>query len=269
MPVPRTTFHWKRGGPGRSRSQCTSGEFLSSNIAQGARVHDVETKSVDERGDLGLGLGIVACDDQGPSVFRADRKAVRGQLGGIDVVECLNLSAAKTLYEVTGVLSSGGIRFVQMFLGLRLAASETLSNGERDLTLYPTLLSTWGRDGRCGRRRWHYPRRSGGGGRRGVGRGRRHGPIVDDATCLHRGLPVARRVRDRGYQDSVAASGRRVRSQAREQRRNLVVAEARVDLVEADVRMCGGRRRYCQDLHVLDPVGHEPMRGLKQRRVLD
>lgn len=43
------------------------------------------------------------------------------------------------LAPYTGVLSSGGIRFVQMFLGLRLAASETLGNGEKDLTLYPTL----------------------------------------------------------------------------------------------------------------------------------
>jgi hypothetical protein len=43
------------------------------------------------------------------------------------------------LAPYTGVLSSGGIRFVQMFLGARLAASETLGNGQRDLTLYPTL----------------------------------------------------------------------------------------------------------------------------------
>ena len=43
------------------------------------------------------------------------------------------------LAPYTGVLGSGGIRLVQMFLGLRLAASETLGNGERDLTWYPTL----------------------------------------------------------------------------------------------------------------------------------
>jgi hypothetical protein len=43
------------------------------------------------------------------------------------------------LAPYTGVLGSGGIRFVQMFLGFRLAASETLGNGESDLTLYPTL----------------------------------------------------------------------------------------------------------------------------------
>jgi hypothetical protein len=43
------------------------------------------------------------------------------------------------LAPYTGVLGSGGINWVQMFLGLRLAASETLGNGERDLTWYPTL----------------------------------------------------------------------------------------------------------------------------------
>ncbi len=43
------------------------------------------------------------------------------------------------LAPYTGVLGSGGIRFVKMFLGLRLAASETIGNGESDLTLYPTL----------------------------------------------------------------------------------------------------------------------------------
>ncbi len=43
------------------------------------------------------------------------------------------------LAPYTGVLGSGGVRFVQTFLGFRLAASETLGNGERDLTLYPTL----------------------------------------------------------------------------------------------------------------------------------
>jgi hypothetical protein len=43
------------------------------------------------------------------------------------------------LAPYTGLLGSGGIREVQMFLGLRLAASETLGNAKRDLTLYPTL----------------------------------------------------------------------------------------------------------------------------------
>jgi hypothetical protein len=43
------------------------------------------------------------------------------------------------LAPYTGVLGSGGTRLLQMFLGLRLAASETLGNGEKDLTWYPTL----------------------------------------------------------------------------------------------------------------------------------
>jgi hypothetical protein len=43
------------------------------------------------------------------------------------------------LAPYTGVLGSGGIRFIQTFLGLRLAASETLGNGKSDLTWYPTL----------------------------------------------------------------------------------------------------------------------------------
>jgi hypothetical protein len=43
------------------------------------------------------------------------------------------------LAPYTGLLASGGIRVVQMFVGLRLAASETLGNHEMDLTLYPVL----------------------------------------------------------------------------------------------------------------------------------
>jgi hypothetical protein len=43
------------------------------------------------------------------------------------------------LAPYTGVLGSGGVRLIQTFLGLRLAASETLGNGEKDLTWYPTL----------------------------------------------------------------------------------------------------------------------------------
>jgi hypothetical protein len=43
------------------------------------------------------------------------------------------------LAPYTGLVASGGIELVQMFVGLRLAASETLGNGVRDLTLYPAL----------------------------------------------------------------------------------------------------------------------------------
>jgi hypothetical protein len=43
------------------------------------------------------------------------------------------------LAPYTGVLASGGIRVVQMFTGLRFAASETLGNERPDLTLYPVL----------------------------------------------------------------------------------------------------------------------------------
>ena len=39
----------------------------------------------------------------------------------------------------TGVLASGGVEVVQMFTGLRVAASETLGNNVRDLTIYPVL----------------------------------------------------------------------------------------------------------------------------------
>ncbi len=39
----------------------------------------------------------------------------------------------------TGILVSGGIDAVQLFSGLRLAASETLGNGRTDLTVYPVL----------------------------------------------------------------------------------------------------------------------------------
>jgi hypothetical protein len=39
----------------------------------------------------------------------------------------------------TGVLGSGGIQAAQMFVGLRLAASETFGNELADLTLYPVL----------------------------------------------------------------------------------------------------------------------------------
>jgi hypothetical protein len=43
------------------------------------------------------------------------------------------------LAPYSGVIASGGVRVVQMFTGLRLAASETLDNGRGDLTLYPVL----------------------------------------------------------------------------------------------------------------------------------
>ena len=43
------------------------------------------------------------------------------------------------LAPYTGVLGSGGIDVVKMFVGLRLAASETLGNIYSDLTLYPTF----------------------------------------------------------------------------------------------------------------------------------
>jgi hypothetical protein len=39
----------------------------------------------------------------------------------------------------TGVLGSGGIREVQMFVGFRFAASDTFFDQTSDLTLYPTL----------------------------------------------------------------------------------------------------------------------------------
>jgi hypothetical protein len=39
----------------------------------------------------------------------------------------------------SGVLASGGIEVVQMFVGLRLAASEVIGNAEDDLTIYPML----------------------------------------------------------------------------------------------------------------------------------
>jgi hypothetical protein len=43
------------------------------------------------------------------------------------------------LAPYTGLLGSGGIDLVQMFSGLRVAASETLGNQRDDLTIYPTL----------------------------------------------------------------------------------------------------------------------------------
>ena len=43
------------------------------------------------------------------------------------------------LAPYTGLLASGGIRVIQMYSGLRIAASETLGNGTDDLTLYPVL----------------------------------------------------------------------------------------------------------------------------------
>jgi hypothetical protein len=39
----------------------------------------------------------------------------------------------------TGLVASGGVRVVQMYVGLRFAASETLGNGITDLTLYPVM----------------------------------------------------------------------------------------------------------------------------------
>jgi len=43
------------------------------------------------------------------------------------------------LAPYTGVLASGGIQVVQMFVGLRFAASEKFGNDRPDLTLYPLL----------------------------------------------------------------------------------------------------------------------------------
>jgi hypothetical protein len=39
----------------------------------------------------------------------------------------------------TGLLVSGGIEVIQMFVGLRLAASEVVGNEQNDLTIYPML----------------------------------------------------------------------------------------------------------------------------------
>ncbi len=39
----------------------------------------------------------------------------------------------------TGVLASGGIELVQMYVGLRFAASEVLGNAQNDVTLFPIL----------------------------------------------------------------------------------------------------------------------------------
>lgn len=43
------------------------------------------------------------------------------------------------LAPYAGVTASGGVEVVQMFTGLRFAASETLGSGVNDLTLYPML----------------------------------------------------------------------------------------------------------------------------------
>jgi hypothetical protein len=43
------------------------------------------------------------------------------------------------LAPYAGVVASGGIELVKMFVGLRFAASETLGNGIQDLTLFPAL----------------------------------------------------------------------------------------------------------------------------------
>jgi hypothetical protein len=43
------------------------------------------------------------------------------------------------LAPYTGLVTSGGIELVQMYVGLRVAASETLGNGIRDLTLFPAV----------------------------------------------------------------------------------------------------------------------------------
>jgi hypothetical protein len=43
------------------------------------------------------------------------------------------------LAPYTGVTASGGVELVQMFTGLRFAASETFGTGVDDLTLYPVL----------------------------------------------------------------------------------------------------------------------------------
>jgi len=43
------------------------------------------------------------------------------------------------LAPYAGVTASGGVQVVQMFTGLRFAASETLGSGVDDLTLYPML----------------------------------------------------------------------------------------------------------------------------------
>jgi hypothetical protein len=43
------------------------------------------------------------------------------------------------LAPYTGVTASGGVELVQMFTGLRFAASETFGSGVDDLTLYPVL----------------------------------------------------------------------------------------------------------------------------------
>jgi hypothetical protein len=79
--------------------------------------------------------------DAAPGAPSFNAALISGLGVGSAVYPYENMSAPRHVFiaPYTGVLASGGIEVVQMFVGLRFAASETLGNDVTDLTLYPVL----------------------------------------------------------------------------------------------------------------------------------
>jgi hypothetical protein len=110
--------------------------------------------------DLGLvgGVGPQGTIEAGPELkWRFARMAPDGAVGApgfhAALISGVALGSSRFRYDLgtapeprhvflapyTGVTASGGVELVQMFTGLRFAASETFGSGVDDLTLYPVL----------------------------------------------------------------------------------------------------------------------------------
>jgi hypothetical protein len=101
-----------------------------------------------EKGSPGLHAALVSGFAAGSALYRYDHECsgndcVPGNCSGDGCLYMVETGQPRPRYgfvaPYTGVIASGGIDVVQMYVGLRLAASETLGNRIADLTLYPVL----------------------------------------------------------------------------------------------------------------------------------
>jgi hypothetical protein len=91
-----------------------------------------------EKGAPGFHTALVSGIGIGSAAYRYDdRCAGNGCIHMLDAGQPKPRHAFLAPY--TGLIASGGVKVVQMYVGLRLAASETLGNGITDLTLYPVM----------------------------------------------------------------------------------------------------------------------------------
>lgn len=91
-----------------------------------------------EKGSPGFHAALVSGIGFGSAEYRYD-----GNCSGNGCIHMVGAAERKPRYgfiaPYSGLIASGGVKVVQMYVGLRLAASETLGNGITDLTFYPVL----------------------------------------------------------------------------------------------------------------------------------